>query len=176
MKNYIQKNPGMSFVALIVIIIVIAALVHGLNKESPLPASSGDMNGPSTSTDMTSSSTPEAVITEAPLAYSVYVATSTFGQNQIIHITVSVLNLTDASTTLSFKDGCAGDYTIGSFDMIKHTTCLSSPSSIIVPPHGIRQIGLVHYPTVYQIPVGNYTLHAFFVGYGGNSVPITITQ
>lgn len=110
------------------------------------------------------------------LAFSVTIATSTYRQDQVIPIIVSVLNLTDASTTLSFKNGCAGDYSIGSFDMLAHTTCLASSTSFIVAPHGIRQVGLAHYPSVYKIPAGKYTLHASIVGYGGNSVPITITQ
>jgi|GEM_PF-4319027 hypothetical protein len=174
MKNYIQKNPIVSLIVLIVVILVIGAIVrsvsHGNNVPSPV-----DINAVSTSTTATSS-VPEASITQATLAYSVYLATTTYSQNQQIPIIISVLNLTDKPQTLSFQNGCQGDYTIGDFDMLKHTTCLPAPSSFIVPPHEIKQVKVVHYPTVYKIPVGKYTLRASIVGYGGMSTQVTITQ
>ncbi len=178
MKNYIQKNPMVSFIALIVLILLVGALVHSsLYKGSAMHSS--DTYAVSTSTENMSSSTATISGVQAgqpTLAYSVTIATSTYGQNQIIPITITVLNLTNASTTLSFKNGCMGNYDIGGFDMLAHTSCLPAPASIVVAPHNIRQVQVVHYPSVFKLPPGNYTLTAYIVGYGGQSVPITITQ
>ena len=181
MQNSAQKNYLIAVIAIIVVVLIAMAVIHpfGSNK----PADSTDLSATSTgasvisvSTGNSSSFAPTATISAPTMAFSVTIATSTYKQDEQIPITVSVLNLTGASTTLSFKNGCIGDYQIGDFDMLAHTTCLTAPASFVVPPHEVKQVKLVHYPSVYKLPTGKYTLRASIIGYGGMSVPITITN
>lgn len=188
--------------AIVVVVIIILAVKFGGSSSS---SSDTDM-GYATDTDATSTvtgpvmnpsdtGTPATTSTPTPagdtttgpsvsvgspsaltFAYSVTVASSTYHQNEQIAMTVSVLNLSKTTQTLSFKNGCIGTYSIGDFNLSDHVTCLATPTSFTVDPGEVKQITLIHYPSVYMIPVGSYTLHASFAGYGGNSVPVTIVQ
>ena len=125
--------------------------------------------------DMASTTAP-ATMTPQTFAFAVYLASSTYRTTDVIHMTVAVLNLTDKAQTLTFKDGCQGDYTIGSFDMIQHTTCQPGPTYFTVDPHSVKSVPLAHYPSIYMIPPGTYSLKGTIIGYGSMTAPITITN
>ncbi len=164
---------------LAILVIVFLALKTDRTAE---PAASDETNASASSTTpvltpvtVPASSTPVLSSTSV-FAYSVTTPKSSYGQNEQIPMTISVLNLTNEEKTMDFKNGCMADYSIADFDMLAHITCSSGPQSFTIAPHAVKQVYVTHYPSVYVIPAGTYELKGSIVGYGGMSVPITITK
>ncbi|MDE2172939.1 MAG: hypothetical protein KGJ33_03280 [Patescibacteria group bacterium] len=176
---------GAVVVIILVLIIVSAMNNSGGSNTTESTATSTDMSDltgsttSATSTGLTgsvaSSTSTSSAASLGPLAFAVTTSSSTYSTNESFKINVTVFNLTDATTTLHFADGCVATYSIAGFDMLAHTTCLPNPVSFAVPPHDAKQATVVHYPSVFKIPPGKYYLTARIIGYGGATVPITIT-
>lgn len=162
--------------ALIVIVAIAAAIVYfGRSHGSSAPAVSDTSSATTgTSTDASSSVLPSSA--DNAVVYEVATAKKSYSQGEQFNILVTIINNTDAAKTFSFKNGCQGNYTIGGFDALAHTRCTPDATMFTVLPHDKATVNLTHYPSVYKIPVGSYTLHAEIIGYGGSNVPITITQ
>ena len=162
--------------ALIVIVAIVWAIVYFSHSGTNAPVTSTATSTPAmaTSTDATASSTVSAA--DISFIYKVTTAKTAYKQNEQFDIYVSVMNNTNENKNFNFANGCEGDYKIGSFDLKDHIRCTPDATFFTVPAHEEKVVKLVHYPTVYQIPPGKYTLTATIVGYGGSSVPITITK
>ena len=111
-----------------------------------------------------------------PLTFAAITAKKSYSQNEKIAVVVEITNNAAATTTLSFKDGCQALYTIDGFDLGQHIRCLPDASTIVIGPHETAQTGVVHYPSVYQLPVGTAIMAVRIVGYGEVDVPMTITK
>lgn len=113
---------------------------------------------------------------EAPLIYAVVTDKQSYKQDEPISIYLSIANVSKKAKEFSFKDGCMGSYTIAGFDSAAHTRCLPNATMFTLPPGELRQIKLVHYPSIEKLPVGTHTLRAYVIGYGGWSTDVTITK
>ncbi len=153
-----SKKP--LIVAVVVVIVIVLVAVLG--------------GGRSSTTSSLSSTT--SLTTADPVTYSLITSKSSYGQNEKIGMVISISNNTDQPKTFSFKDGCQASYKIGDFDISKHIRCLPEPSSFTVEPHKTFQIGAVHYPSVYLLPVGQFDLVAEVIGYSKINSTITITK
>lgn len=171
MDNATSNKNLYRWIGAAIVIVAAIAVIAGSKKGAEI-----SKDALSATTTSVGSSTGEVSAAAPTLAYSVFIATSTYRKDEVIPIIVSVLNLTGASTTLSFKNGCQVDYTIGNFDLLSRMRCRPDPTSFVVPPREIRQVKVAHYPSVYKLEPGSYVLRAAFIGYGGMSVPITITK
>ena len=165
-----KKIIGAAVVLLAIIIAVIVVIAVNQGSSSPTTVNVNPLT--STSTASTASSTAPA---KDPLTFMVITAKKSYSQNEKIAVVVEITNNTAATTTLSFKDGCQALYTIAGFDLGTHIRCLPEASTIVIGPHQTEQTGIVHYPSVYMIPVGSYTMAVRIVGYGQIDVPVTIT-
>lgn len=157
-----MQNSSKKPLVIAIVLVIVVALVVILNS------------GRSSSTSNSSSTTSLASVD--PITYSLITSKSSYGQNEKIGMIISIGNNTDQPKTFSFKDGCQASYKIGDFDISKHIRCLPEPSSFTVEPHKTVQIGAVHYPSVYLLPVGQFDLVAEVIGYGKVNSTITITK
>lgn len=165
--------------ALIVIVIIAAAIIYfshsGNSNMSPVTVT-GTTSTTTLPSNVGASTSTAANLLNVPMVYSVRTAKKSYSQNEQFDIYVTVMNNTGEPQNFNFPNGCQGDFTIGDFDMVAHTRCLPDPTMFTVAPHDQASVKLTYYPSIYKIAPGNYTLQAEIIGYGGSSVPLTITK
>jgi hypothetical protein len=162
------KTHKIILVILVIVLIIIVALIPK-NTASKAP------------TEKTASSTVETIASlqaklPSNMLYVVGTDKSSYKQDELIHITLTVTNNTKEKSAFSFKNGCQGNYTIETFNLAPHTQCLPNASSFVMEPGETRKISMAHYPSLYKIPVGQHTLTASVIGYGSASLTINITN
>lgn len=190
--NPTHKKIIQIIVGIIVLVILIISIRHSRVSDSGSVATTTP--GTATSSQMQVSSTVSGAPTLTPIMPSQSATTSTaeinlpkaiiygvsmdkpsYKQDEQIRITLAIINNTDAAVNYSFANGCQGNYVIDSFDLSAHIRCTESPTAFRVLPHTTQNVKLVHYPSIYKIPVGTHKLTVNVVGYPGVSTSVTIT-
>ena len=143
------------------------------DQSAGMASQAGTVNSPESPASAPSAAPIHA---SSPWAYSASTAKKSYSQNEVIAVTIKIMNMTDATTSLNFENGCQLSYTIGDFDSSQHTVCIPGGSSIVLGPHAVGTGVVDHYPSVYKIPVGTTTMDVKVVGYTELDLPIVITQ
>ncbi len=180
MKKFINLKAIIFLVVIIVLVLLYIGSRRNFNPEKTNPillatTTNNQVQGPTIS-NLSTVNIDEESNTGKIFSYYLNIATTTFSQNKNIDMTLFIYNLSSTTQTLNFKNGCQASYVIGDFDMLKHIVCRPDPTSFSIEPHGIQRINLTHYPSVYTLSPGKYSLITSVVGYGGITTPITITQ
>jgi len=189
------NNKIIGAVVVVLAVIVWVALANRVPSTSvtaigidPFTASTSIPLAIATSSDLSAVASPDAsaaasptfsaaapVMTRSPWSYSATAEKKSYGQDEQINVAMTITNMTDATTSLNFDNGCELSYTIGGFDFSKHAVCTPGQFSIVLAPHASRTGSITHYPSLYRIPVGSYTMSISVVGYSSVDLPITIT-
>jgi len=188
-----QTYRNVVIAVIVIAVIVIAVIALGKPSTPVAPAAVSETVSTSTSASLMATSTaaasstdiaiasqssipPSAVapmLTRSAWSYSVSMPKKSYSQNEVIPMKVTITNMTDATTSLNFENGCQLSYTVGSFDLSQHMTCISGGTSIVLGPHGTATGEVDHYPSVYKIPVGTTTMAVSVIGY--DTIPLSIT-
>lgn len=164
-----NKKSYMKILGVLIILAVILAAVSYFSSDKKVtePTITGGEVSYGTSP---LSSLPKALL------YSVKTDKQSYLQNEQVVITIMVLNNTSETKTFNFPNGCQGTYEVGDFNLLEHTDCLAQPSSFVVASQQAKEVKLVHYPTLYSLPLGKQTIKASIVGYGEATAQVTINK
>lgn len=176
MENPTQKKTILWIVAIAIalVIIVVTALARyrGAPQEQGIQAN----DSVSTTTMQDEVSMSVATTTVPDLTFALLMDKTTYRAGDTIPFTLVIANTTKAPITLNFKDGCQAAYEIAGWKMIDHIVCTQATTSITIAPNSTKSAKIVHYPSVFRIPPGTYTLSAYAIGYGGAKRQVTITN
>jgi hypothetical protein len=191
-QNLTPKKSSKSVIATVAVIVIVLVIIAVFFGKGNPGATTGQTASSTMATSTTATTTPviSPVVSSASstansgpslsapsLIYSVYTDKKSYSQNDQIAMTISVLNNSAESKTFNFVNGCQGNYTIASFNLDQHIRCTPAPTSFVVPPHETESLKIVHYPSVYKLPIGTWPLSVEIIGYGGATIPaLTITQ